>query len=156
MASVNDSDLGWLAGAYDFDGCITPIVGKNDYVKKDGSRGILFRVEVAFINTHLPSVKVVEEMLTTLGVKHSTQMVAPSGLSRLPLWKVRTNGQRSAVTLLTAILPYMRTKRERAETVLAIVERRRTQRKTGWGKPVLDADNQWLKDQIESMRINKR
>ena len=69
-------------------------------------------------------------------------------------WVVTIYGSKQAKALLTAVLPYLVNKKERAERVLALIE----YRKSKWNPAKAEkntrlADDIWLRNQLNELRI---
>lgn len=122
--------LAWLAGFIDGEGNINVGFYNNGAYNKEGKGWKVFRLEVTITNTHADAIKKTTEILTELGCFFKVAMRKRDTMWR-PCFAVIVTGQRNAVKLLKAILPYLTCKQELAKQAINAFEYRQTLRRAG-------------------------
>lgn len=100
IESCSDTDLAWLAGIIDGEGCLT-VTKSGDYLS----------VLVKITMTHLPTMEEISKM-----VGNDVQL-EPTGGNRKTAYRVCVGARRAAV-IIRAVRPYLRTKAEHADILL--------------------------------------
>lgn len=150
--------LAWLAGIVDGEGTIYAALNKHRHVRRDGSQGQYLRLTVAVTNTDILMIEEVQQIAEAVGVKTRVERIKKRRDLHKEQWDVRVRGGRAVETLLEAILPYLVTKRSRAEVALAVIRHRRATSypRNGALRSPVDGDA-WLARQLVSMRdMNRR
>ena len=119
MGPVVSTDIAWLAGFFDGEGCIS---FNSHLVSGRGRRWVL---KLVLANTHWPSVKRAAAMFPGLGCVHA-RMYRGKKWKPLLLWSVSSV---QAELVLSALMPYLVAKRDEAELALEAVALRRSHRR---------------------------
>lgn len=109
--------LAWLGGIIDGEGMVTVIR------RKKGSRkGFIPRVSI--VNTDERIISEVVSILKELRLAHYTQTKAGTKAGWKTKWEVQFNGHIRCAAALPHLIPYLVSKREKAEALLELCERR--------------------------------
>lgn len=119
------AELAWLAGMMDGEGCI----GLYEYTRTKIPRHRVIRGMVTIVNTHKPTMETIADFYQELGVTYYWR----HNETRLG-WKdsyfIVLQNRESIDILLTAISPYLVTKKKQAEICLQFVKREKYSRMT--------------------------
>ena len=150
-----DQRLAWLAGVIDGEGTVGACLTVNSTSRKDGTRHrhLMFRVAIA--NTDEAMIREVAEIADTLGVRYCLH-ISPSRVTKhKPAFVISLSSWTRVEGLLNAVLPWLVTKRARADLVLAMIRHRRaTARRRGMpiGTPPL-LNDVWLMRQLGTLKV---
>jgi hypothetical protein len=119
---LTNTELAWLAGFWDADGTIS--------LSKQNERGRWsFGPRVGVYSSDTGTITRIREMLDTLGVNHG---ISETGVPmNKQVWCIYVNNLTNALKLLTALLPYLYTKRFQAERMVEFCEARLKVKKSG-------------------------
>lgn len=142
--------LVWLAAAIDYEGTIVP------YTAKGGRKSTTMRFEITIGNTDERLVREVARSFEELGVAHTVKLQVRRTPHK-PCWYVTAGGGKGVACVLTSVLPYLISKKERAELVLAMIEHRKAGRKGNQHFSNRVEDDTWLQEQLSVFKqMNKR
>lgn len=117
---MKSTDLAWLAGMMDGEGC----VGLYEYTTTKGYETRVIRGMVTVVNTHEPTMDKVAEIYDELGAVYYRRKVEHP---KNPTWKnsftIVVQNREGMTVVLEAILPYLVTKKEQAELCLQYLRR---------------------------------
>ena len=161
-----DHRLAWLAGIIDGEGCISHRLARMNYVRKrDGVQSVGLDFKVSIANTDILMVEEVTSIASAIGTKCLKYCHSNGAKSRStgrsvwkPVWHVSFDSGKRVEAVLAATLPYLVTKRDRAERTLAVI---RYWRKARWTKGrqggLSPSDDAWLMQQLGDLKhLNRR
>jgi hypothetical protein len=124
MMLTNHTDIAWLAGVIDGEGCmsLTRIKGKN-----------AFRFAFFLDNSSQPMLAKAERILTELGAvvnRHTPRAATRGPLSRVPIQRLHCG--RGLGGVFRAVLPYMATEKKDFMAALLQLDAMRTVRYAPW------------------------
>lgn len=119
QAKVSETNMGWLAGFIDGEGCFDL---QRSYVKNLKRES--WRPRLRISNTDVPTLSVVDDIFTKLDAGHHIMWRYPTNRKWLPSWSAEIAGMMKMQRLLIKIIPYLYTKRRRAELMLDFVNSR--------------------------------
>ena len=144
---VSDVEIGWLAGSFDADGCVSM------HMQQTKRGEVQCRAEIAWTNTNWIFLDKVMSLCSRLGVNLCVQEKTRSKSYWSRAWNVRTGKLSKAKVLLEAMLPYLTVKAERAKLALDFINRRLSFIGDGKIHPYNDKDYAYF---IKFRKLNKR
>ena len=114
--NTKETDLAWLAGFIDGEGCF-------HFRRNSGTRNYYYPV-VRVANTDVPTLDVVLGILDRTGLAHQKPTWRYPDNGNLPSWDVAVAGSKKITQWLTALIPYLHTKRGQAEDMLRFLQLR--------------------------------
>lgn len=157
---VTNTQLAWLAGIIDGEGCITAGIYPTKVSRADGSQGYKLSYFVSVTNTNDDIILAVNELFAALTtVKpvfhiHDSTARKKNPLTQKTCYRVHVAGGKQVSRVLTAVLPYLVGKRKQAEVLLAVISHReRICAKAGHrGAGTKVEEDLWLRSQMAQMR----
>lgn len=107
---VQDWEVGYLAGFIDGEGSIMI----NRHSKKKNKK-VYLEVYVAIYGTDIPTKDKLTDILDRMGLPYHVGWDTRSGYQKRKCWRIKAVGHKRCVPWLTRLLPYLTTKRVRAE-----------------------------------------
>lgn len=119
QAKISDTEIAWLAGFFDGEGCFDYQRG---YTK--GLTETRWRPRVRVSNTHAPTLSVVDSLIQKMGGGHHIMWRHPSNPKYHPSWSVEIAGYKRVKRFLVQLSPWLQTKRKDAEVLLDFINSR--------------------------------
>lgn len=154
-----DHRLAYLAGLIDGEGCISHRLARMNYVRKrDGGQSFGLDFKVSIANTDMLMIEEIQSIALAIGTKCLVFCLQQQGPRFKPIWHASFDSGKRVEAVLSATLPYLITKRERAERTLALI---RYWRKARWAKGqqggLSPSDDAWLMKQLGDLKhLNRR
>lgn len=158
MKTLNER-LAYLAAILDGEGCISHRLAKATYIRKrDGVRGVNLDFRVSVANTDPLIINEVRSVADALNIKTLVHVCGRSIPGRKPVMHITFDGGKRVEAILTAVLPFLIAKRERADRTLTVI---RYWRKARWAKGrqggLSAGDDAWLMQQLGDLKfLNRR
>ena len=139
---VSTADIGWLAGSFDADGCVSMYLYKN-------KRGLnITRYDVVWTNTDWTFLQKVRDICLQLGVNLHVTEKTRSKKYWSRAWNLRTGKISHIARILRVITPHLTVKKERAEHLLKFCERRlRLAKENSDGNMAKSARKNWYTEE---------
>lgn len=119
QATLTTEDLAWLGGVIDSDGCLSLSLRK----RKSGS--LQYRAEVVISNCDPFFIEEASRILGLAEIGHWIGWKKPhKKRPKRMMGEIRAAGFKRVRTALTVLTPFIRAKKDQAETLLSFVERR--------------------------------
>lgn len=121
QSAGNVYDISWLCGFIDGEGCFT----LRRRVPWGKQKHLTFQPELSICNTHIPTLEAIAQILNTQGLGCYIGGENPTNKKRHPNWKPARRlivaGHKRLQKLVPLLIPYLRTKKEQAQTVLDFI-----------------------------------
>ena len=116
---TNETDVAWLAGFIDGEGCV-------DFQKAShkGLRNPRWIPRIRICNTDFATLIEVVNILRGMEQAHWIDKRQPRNPFHKPSWNLAIQGMKRLPPFIRAVLPYLRTKKTQAETMLRWIEGR--------------------------------
>ena len=137
---MRETDLAYLAGIVDGEGCISIVRSRSEYAKVDGSRSLRYRMRVTIVSTTPKIIIACSETMNEIGVKHNVNSAAPDA-PRKTRFNLCVSSISSAVSLLKAIYPYLKEKQNQADLIFKLSEMPVYPTKIGRGKNGIEVES---------------
>ena len=133
---VKDTDIAWLAGVFDGEGCVG---FKGNKARK--APQVYWQID----NTDEILLERVHKILMALEVHHHFHKKGKGAKHHKRAWRVQTNGSQHVLKILMCMLPHLTAKRKQAELVCEYLEWR-------LNDIPLHSPAKWVSDEIEKRR----
>ncbi len=113
------SDICWLAGFLDGEGCFS---FQSNHVRYRGQPYSYWYPRIRVDNTHRPTLDDVTYILDELGVGYNVTWRTPTNKNWKPSWCIAIAGMKRTSKFLRVISPYLKTKAEHAKRITAWIQ----------------------------------
>lgn len=138
MKTLSKSELGWLAGIIDGEGCL--------YARKVNKGSFDIRLDLQAVSKDM--IDHIELLLSRLNVEYKRQPPTLFKLSTRPAERIRVHKKKSLFKLLNKLLPLMIVKKREAERILKYLSKATTV-----ARYKRDASDSSLIDDVKNLKL---
>ena len=118
---IERADIGYLAGIIDGEGCLSIAVAK----REDSAFKLNIKPILNITNTDRKLIEAVQTILGKLGIKNRVSRYHAAPNRRSDGYRIHVTSPEELARILPVLIPYLISKRRRAELILAYVLKRR-------------------------------
>lgn len=157
MTQDFEKRLSWLGGIVDGEGSIGLYI-TTELNRETGTRQRKQLLGFANVsNCDEVLIREVASILETAGVKHTLHLTPRRG-NRRPCWYLQIAGMKRTAAFITLVLPYLVSKKQRAELILKLITHRRAtmDKRAAFGPRQRFDEDKWLMDQLATLQLTNR